>query len=72
MISGALTVIVWDYIPMISTPDGLVTIGSSTGLYSLAVGFPVALVVMVIVSLITKKPDAEIIAEFESVNSAAE
>lgn len=70
MISGALTVIVWDYIPMISTADGLATIGSSTGLYSLAVGFPVALVVMVIVSLITKAPDKEIVDEFESVKTA--
>ena len=72
MISGALTVIVWDYIPMISTADGLATIGSSTGLYSLAVGFPVALVIMVIVSLITKKPSAEIVEQFESVNSYSE
>ena len=72
MISGAVTVIVWDYIPMISTADGLVTIGSSTGLYSLAVGFPVALVLMVIVSLCTKKPDSAIVEEFESIKTIAE
>ncbi len=72
MISGALTVIVWDYIPMISTADGLSTIGSVTGLYSLAVGFPVALVIMVIVSLITKKPNDEIVKEFESVQTYSE
>lgn len=70
MICGALTVIVWDYIPMITTPDGLVTIGSATGLYSLAIGFPVALVAMVIVSLITKAPSEEIVKEFESVKTA--
>lgn len=70
MISGALTVIVWDYIPMISTADGLVTIGSATGLYSLAIGFPVALIVMIIASLITKAPSKEIIDEFESVQTA--
>ncbi len=72
MISGALTVIVWDYIPMISTADGLSTIGNATGLYSLAVGFPVALVIMVIVSLITKKPNDEIVKEFESVQTYSE
>ena len=70
MISGALTVIIWDYIPMIGTADGLATIGGATGLYSLAVGFPVALVVMVIVSLITKAPGKEIVDEFESVKTA--
>ena len=70
MISGALTVIVWDYIPMISTADGLATIGSATGLYSLAIGFPVALVIMIVVSLITKAPSDEIVKEFESVKTA--
>ncbi len=72
MISGALTVIVWDYIPMISTADGLSTIGNATGLYSLAIGFPAALVIMVIVSLITKKPNDEIVKEFESVQTYSE
>lgn len=66
MISGALTVIVWDYIPLIAGE----TIGNATGLYSLAIGFPVALVVMIIVSLITKKPSDEIVAEFEAVKKA--
>ncbi len=69
MISGALTVIIWDYIPMISSADGLVTIGSSTGLYSLAIGFPIALIFMVAVSLVTKKPSDEIIKEFEYVKN---
>ncbi len=65
MISGALTVIAWDYIPFVSGQ----TIGAATGLYSLAVGFPVALVVMIIVSLITKAPDNEIVKEFEQVKN---
>ena len=69
MISGALTVIIWDYIPMISSADGLVTIGSSTGLYSLAIGFTIALIFMVAVSLVTKKPSDEIIKEFEYVKN---
>ena len=69
MISGALTVIIWDYIPMISTSEGLVTIGSSTGLYSLAIGFPVALIFMIAVSLVTKKPSDEVIKEFEYVKN---
>ncbi len=70
MISGTLTVIVWDYIPMISTADGLVTIGSATGLYSLAIGFPIALIFMIAVSLVSKKPNDEIIKEFEHVKNS--
>ena len=70
MISGALTIVIWDYIPMISGVGAngeqvLNTLGTSTGLYSLAVGFPVALVLMVVVSLCTKKPSNEIVREFE-------
>lgn len=65
MISGTVTVILWDYIPLINDA----TIGTTTGLYSLAVGFPVALVIMVIVSLITKKPSDEIVKEFESIKN---
>jgi sodium/proline symporter len=61
MLSGAITVIVWDYIPLVNGA----TLGTATGLYSLAVGFPVALVLMVVVSLCTKKPNNEIVREFE-------
>ena len=61
MATGALVVILWDYIPMI----GGETLGSVTGLYSLVVGFPIALVVAVIVALCTKKPSKEIEDEFE-------
>lgn len=61
MISGAATVILWDYIPLMNGA----TLGSATGLYSLAVGFPIALVLMVVVSLCTKKPSSEIVSEFE-------
>jgi len=65
MISGAATVILWDYIPLISGA----TLGTATGLYSLAVGFPVATVIMVIVSLCTKAPSKEIVEEFESIKT---
>lgn len=45
----------------------LVTLGTATGIYSLLVGFIVSLLCIVIVSLCTKAPDAEIIREFEDV-----
>ena len=64
IISGAATVIIWDYVKVIDTIDeaGIaikITLGSHTGLYSLAIGFAVSLVLTIIVSLVTKKPSDE-------------
>ena len=64
MISGFLTIIVWDYIPF-----GEQTLAKSTGLYSLVLGFALALVVAVVVTLVTKAPSKEITDEFDKVNS---
>ncbi|MBQ8306607.1 MAG: sodium/proline symporter PutP [Blautia sp.] len=63
IVSGGLTVIVWDYIPLV----GGQTPGAATGLYSLAVGFLLSIVVIVIVSLATKAPSKEITDEFDRV-----
>lgn len=63
IVSGALTVIVWDYIPLANGQ----TLGSATGLYSLALGFLISLVLIILVSVSTKAPDKDIINEFESV-----
>ena len=68
IVSGGLTVIVWDYIPLVAGQ----TLGTVTGLYSLAIGFLISIVLIVIVSLCTKAPDASIIAEFERVASDEE
>ena len=68
MISGAATVILWDYLPLINGS----TIGSVTGLYSLLVGFIVSIVFIVVVSLATKKPDEEILKEFEAYKNYSE
>ena len=62
VLSGALTVIVWDYLPLV----GGDTIGNVTGLYSLLVGFIVSILCIVIVSLLTKAPDESIEKEFEA------
>lgn len=64
IVSGALTVIVWDYLPMINGT----TLGSVTGLYSLAVGFFISLAAIVIVSLLTPAPAREITEEFDDVS----
>ena len=65
MTVGALTVIVWDYLPLINGD----TIGTATGLYSLVPGFFLALIVNVIVSLVTKAPSKEIVDEFDSIKT---
>lgn len=65
IVSGALTVLIWDYIPLIHGE----TLGTVTGLYSLVVGFAVSLALIVIVSLATKAPSEEMLEEFEDVKS---
>lgn len=63
IVTGAVTVIIWDYLPLV----GNTTIGAATGLYSLVVGFALSVVAIVTVSLCTKAPGAEILQEFEDV-----
>ena len=63
MISGGLTVIIWDYLPLVQGQ----TLGAVTGLYSLVVGFAIGLLVMIVVSLATRKPSDEILEEFDAV-----
>lgn len=65
IVSGGLTVIIWDYIPLI----GGQTLGTFTGLYSLAVGFVIGVLCIVIFSLCTKEPSREILAEFDAVKN---
>ena len=65
MATGALAVIVWDYLPLM----GGDTIGTATGLYSLVPGFFLALIINVIVSLVTKAPSKEITDEFDSIKT---
>ena len=65
IVSGGLTVIIWDYIPLIQGQ----TLGSYTGLYSLAVGFVVSLILIIIFSLATKAPSKEITDVFDKVSA---
>lgn len=65
---GALTVIVWDYIPL----AGGQTLGTVTGLYSLAIGFVLSLAAIIAVSLLTPAPDAEMLREFDDVRGQQE
>lgn len=62
LISGASTVIIWDYIPLV----GGQTLGKATGLYSLLVGFIISLLFIIVVSLLTKAPEQTILDEFDA------
>lgn len=63
--TGGATVLIWDYIPL----AGGQTLGTATGLYSLAVGFALSMLMIVIFSLATKAPSKEITDEFDRVAS---
>lgn len=65
MIVGAATVILWDYPPIVNG----VTIYAASNIYSLIPGFILSLIVTVVVSLLTKAPDKEIIKTFESIKN---
>lgn len=66
IVSGGLTVIIWDYLPII----GGKTIYAATGIYSLLVGFFISLLCIVVVSLCTKAPDESILEEFKEAQKA--
>jgi sodium/proline symporter len=63
--AGGLTVFLWDYIPLIFRDGRWLNLGEATGLYSLAPGFCVSLICIVVVSLASKPPSQEILDEFE-------
>ena len=65
MITGGVTVLTWLYVPLVSTANGMITLNAATRLFSLLPGFVLASIVLVIVTLLTKEPSAEIQAEFE-------
>lgn len=67
--SGATTVIIWDYIPCMKGAEGMETLAVHTGLYSLAIGFLISLVCIVVFSLCTKAPSDEILQEFEDMKN---
>lgn len=68
IISGAATVLIWDYVPIfhMNGSDVMQTLGTRTELYSLAVGFVVSMLLIVAVSLLTEKPSEEIRTEFDN------
>jgi sodium/proline symporter len=67
VLAGGLTVILWDYIPISGQ-----TLGASTGIYSLLIGFAVSLVAILVASLSTAKPSAAMLDEFKRMEEFVE
>ncbi len=59
MVSGGLMVFIWKYLVR--------PIGGVWNLYELAPAFLVAIIMIVVVSLLTAKPDDEMVRRFEKV-----
>lgn len=69
MLSGAVTVIVWDYLKIIDSDGVKVTLYEYTEIYSLLVAFFVSLLFIVVTTLLTKRVSREIEEEFEAVKN---
>ncbi len=66
IIAGGVTVILWDYIPLMKNAEGAAaTLGEVTGLYSLVPGFVLSFIAIIVVSLLTKKPEPAMMEEFD-------
>ncbi len=68
ILSGGITVIIWDYIPL----AGGRTIYAATGIYSLLVGSVVSFAFIIVASLCTKAPGQDIVDEFERAKKEAD
>ena len=66
MVTGAATCFVWKFVLADYASEYPIF-----GLYELAPGFVLALIVTIIISLITKKPSEEIIKEFDRVSTSS-
>ncbi len=61
MFSGAVSIFVWKFL--------IAPLGGILAIYELLPAFVISSILIVVVSLLTKEPDAEIVAEFEAVKS---
>ena len=62
MLSGGIMVFVWKY--------GISTLGGVFAIYELLPAFLIGLVVLIVVSLLTKAPSEEIVKEYEAMEAS--
>ena len=68
MVTGAATVLIWTYVPLLPVDGGLVPLGS--WLYSIVPGFIFCFMAIIVVSLITPSPRTSIEATHEKMEDA--
>lgn len=68
MITGAATVLIWTYVPLLPVDGGLVPLGS--WLYSIVPGFIFCFLAIIVVSLVTPAPMKSVEATHEDVEDA--
>lgn len=68
MVTGAATVLIWTYVPLLPVDGGLVPLGS--WLYSIVPGFIFCFLAIIVVSLITPSPRTSIEATHEKMEDA--
>jgi sodium/proline symporter len=71
IVAGGLTVIVWDYIPLVGSGSAAapaLTLGAHTGLYSLAPGFALSFAAILLCSKFSKEPPASVLRAFDEAN----
>lgn len=66
MLVGGLTVSAWHFLPIIPSADGLITPAVRTELFSIVPGFLASLLVIIVVSLLSKRPSEEVLSAFET------
>jgi len=66
IVVGGLTVIVWQYAPLVQGIEENVTLRAETGLLSIVPGFALSLIAIIVGSLVTKKPSEAMLKEFEA------
>jgi sodium/proline symporter len=69
IISGGLTVIIWERVICVPYGSEWVTLNQATGIYSLAPGFIISAIFIPVISLITKEPPQAVIDNFEQAAS---
>jgi sodium/proline symporter len=65
IISGGLTVIIWEYAVCIPYEGIWTTLSQATGIYSLAPGFIISAIFIPVISIITKEPPQSVVDKFE-------
>ncbi len=72
VIAGAVADLVWLFVPVVSTADGMVSLSVATGIYEIIPGFAIGMIAAIVATLLDKKPSAEVVAIFDEATAPCE